>query len=234
MLKDRQKSILEAVIQEHIKTARPVASGDITGRLLASVSPATIRSEMLQLDELGFLEQPHTSAGRIPTDLGYRFFVDNLAEDSELDVAERHLLDQAFRFAAEDEFVREFSRVLSRLSETFTAVGTFEENIFYESGFSEILDEPEFHDQEYTKSFGHFVDYLDEEIKNSISELTEGQIFIGQENPVKSARNYSMIFSTWTHPRGFHGYFTLVGPKRTKYHRHKAILRNIALNHESR
>lgn len=232
MLKERQKFILDAVINEHIRTARPVASRELMREFNLGMSPATIRNEMLQLDDLGYLEQPHTSAGRTPTDRGYRFFVDNLLGDFTLSSAEKGLIDQVFQTEAEDEFVREFSRILSRVSETFAAVGTIEENIFYESGLSEILDEPEFHNREYTRSFGHFVDYLDEEIKNSISELTEGQIFIGRENPLKSARNYSMIFSTWTHPRGFHGYFTLVGPKRTKYHRHKAILRNIALNHE--
>lgn len=232
MLKERQKSILEAVIQEHIRTARPVASRELMREFKLALSPATIRSEMLELDGLGYLEQPHTSAGRVPTDRGYRFFVDNLAEDFELDTAEKRLLDRAFGSREEEKFVREFSRVLSHLSETFAAVGIFGENLFYESGFSEILDEPEFHDPEYTKSFGHFVDYLDEEIKSSMPKLMEGQIFIGQENPLKSARGYSMVFSTWAHPRGFHGYFTLVSPKRTKYQRYKAILRNMKSAHE--
>ncbi len=234
MLKERQKSILDAVVQEYIKTARPVASGDITCRLNTGISTATVRNEMLELDELGYLDQPYTSAGRVPTDRGYRFFVDNLAEDFELNAAEKRLINRVFRFGEEDEFVREFSRVLSRISETFAAVGTFKESVFYESGFTEILEEPEFHDPEYTKSFGRFVDYLDEEIKSSMRGLIGGQIFIGQENPLKSARGYSMVFSTWAHPRGFHGYFTLVSPKRTKYQRYKAILRNIKLEHESR
>ena len=88
MLKERQKSILNAAIREYIHTARPVASRDLVRKFQLGVSPATVRNEMLSLNELGYLEQPHTSAGRIPTDQGYRFFVDNLAEDLTLGAKE--------------------------------------------------------------------------------------------------------------------------------------------------
>lgn len=231
MLKERQKTILDAVVQEYIKTARPVASRGLIREFDLDMSPATIRNEMLQLDDFGYLEQPHTSAGRIPTDKGYRFFVDHLLQDFSLSVAEERLINRVFKMKEEDIFVREFSRVLSHVSETFAAVGILGENIFYESGFSEILEEPEFHDPECVKSFGRFVDFLDDEVKSMLPQIKNNQLFIGRENPLKDALDYSMALSTWVHPRGFRGYFTLVGPKRTNYHRHKAIIKSVT-NHE--
>ncbi|MFT7610985.1 MAG: heat-inducible transcriptional repressor [Candidatus Aldehydirespiratoraceae bacterium] len=78
MLDDRKAAILSAVVQEYIATAQPVGSGKISDVPGISVSSATVRNEMAALEEQGFLVQPHTSAGRIPTDKGYRFFVDEL------------------------------------------------------------------------------------------------------------------------------------------------------------
>ena len=78
-LDDRKAAILRAVVQEYIETAQPVGSGHVAERAEVAVSSATVRNEMAALERDGFLAQPHTSAGRIPTDKGYRFFVDELA-----------------------------------------------------------------------------------------------------------------------------------------------------------
>jgi heat-inducible transcriptional repressor len=75
---ERKATVLQAVVQDYIRTGEPVGSGSIARRYRLGVSPATIRSEMAALEEMGFLAQPHTSAGRIPTDHGYRFYVDHL------------------------------------------------------------------------------------------------------------------------------------------------------------
>jgi len=86
MLDDRKATILSAVVEEYIATAQPVGSGRIAGSSRVDVSSATIRNEMVALEEAGYLAQPHTSAGRVPTDKGYRFFVDLLrSNESALD-----------------------------------------------------------------------------------------------------------------------------------------------------
>src|SRR3989338_1807063 len=77
---DRKHAILQAIIKEFIETAEPVGSQTIVGSYHFEVSPATIRNEMADLEASGFIRQPHTSAGRIPTDLGYRVYVDELAD----------------------------------------------------------------------------------------------------------------------------------------------------------
>lgn len=216
---------------EHIKTAKPVASKELCHGFDLKVGPATVRNEMLCLDELGYLEQPYTSAGRVPTDRGYRFFVDNLITEYSLNRAEQDLLDEVFGVKKEDEFARELSKIVSRVSSSFSAVGLLDEDIFFESGFSEILGEPEFQEVKYLKSFGAMVDALDEEIRRFWEECggveKEVEIFIGEENPLQKVRDYSMFFSPWKHARGFRGFLAIITPKRTNYFKHKAVIKKI-------
>ncbi len=84
MLEERKASILRAVVQEYITTAQPVGSSAIANAPGIEVSPATVRNEMVQLERQGYLHQPHTSAGRVPTEKGYRFFVNALGPGREL------------------------------------------------------------------------------------------------------------------------------------------------------
>jgi heat-inducible transcriptional repressor len=84
MLDERKTAILRAVVEEYIATAQPVGSGHVASAPSVRVSPATVRNEMAVLEQEGYLTQPHTSAGRIPTDKGYRFFVDNLTPPGRL------------------------------------------------------------------------------------------------------------------------------------------------------
>ena len=99
MLDDRKTAILSAVVQEYIATAQPVGSTHIADAPGVRVSSATVRNEMAVLEQEGYLVQPHTSAGRIPTDKGYRFFVDNLVSPGRLDQATRQQVGEFFRTA---------------------------------------------------------------------------------------------------------------------------------------
>jgi heat-inducible transcriptional repressor len=95
-LDQRKAAILNAVVSEYIETAQPVGSAHITGNPGVEVSSATVRSEMAALERDGYLAQPHTSAGRIPTDKGYRFFVDHLGRPGTLGPHERHEVRKFF------------------------------------------------------------------------------------------------------------------------------------------
>ena len=96
MLDDRKASILGALVKAYIETAQPVGSGRLASVLAVDVSPATVRSEMAQLEVAGYLVKPHTSAGRVPTEKGYRFFVDNLVEPIRLAAIERQQVRSFF------------------------------------------------------------------------------------------------------------------------------------------
>jgi heat-inducible transcriptional repressor len=123
MLDERKTAILRAVIREYIETAQPVGSAHVARSQTLSISSATIRNEMAVLEQEGFLTQPHTSAGRIPTDKGYRFFVDHLAQPSRLDGPTTQQVHEFFRSShgALEGLLADTSRMLARLT-NYTAV----------------------------------------------------------------------------------------------------------------
>ena len=118
MLDDRKTAILSAVVQEYIATALPVGSTHIADAPGVRVSSATVRNEMAVLEQEGYLVQPHTSAGRIPTDKGYRFFVDHLATPGRLDTATRMQVGEFFRSAHGrlEEMLHHTSDLLAQLT----------------------------------------------------------------------------------------------------------------------
>jgi len=94
-LDERKKRILQSIIDDYISTAEPVGSRTVARKHELGLSSATIRNEMADLEEMGYLTQPHTSAGRIPSDKGYRFYVDQLMKQSELTMEEIYSIKSA-------------------------------------------------------------------------------------------------------------------------------------------
>lgn len=125
MMDDRKNKVLQAIIEDYVSTAEPVGSRTIVRKYSLGVSPATIRNEMAELEELGFLEQPHTSAGRVPSDRGYRYYVDCLMESTEASQADQAAIRRTFERKARelDTFIRETTRILSDRTQ-LTAVMT--------------------------------------------------------------------------------------------------------------
>lgn len=119
MLDDRKAAILRLVVEEYIETAQPVGSATVARQRDLGVSAATVRNEMGVLERDGYLVQPHTSAGRIPTDRGYRFFVDSLARPGPLDAAQNQQVRDFFARAHGEleEMLHDTSRLLSNLTD---------------------------------------------------------------------------------------------------------------------
>lgn len=119
MLDDRKTAILRAVVREYIETAQPVGSGHVANAPGVTVSSATVRNEMAALEQEGYLHQPHTSAGRVPTDKGYRFFVDHLTQPGTLDASGRQQVLEFFTstHGALEQMLRDTSRLLSGLTD---------------------------------------------------------------------------------------------------------------------
>lgn len=121
-LDERKKLILRAVTDDYISTAEPVGSRTIARKYNLGISPATIRNEMADLEDGGYLRQPHTSAGRIPSDKGYRFYVDVLIEPEPVGVRERAAFKNAFRKQRKlEKLLQQSARLLSELTQ-YTAV----------------------------------------------------------------------------------------------------------------
>jgi heat-inducible transcriptional repressor len=125
-LSERSKRILEAIIEEYISSAEPVGSRAISRRHGLSLSPATIRNVMADLEDMDFLASPHTSAGRIPTDKAFRFYVDSLLTVGTIDPEQKELIQRQYRLYGKDvgEIFKETSRILSSLSHYMGVVVT--------------------------------------------------------------------------------------------------------------
>ncbi|WP_031513239.1 heat-inducible transcriptional repressor HrcA [Desulfofalx alkaliphila] len=120
VMDDRKKKILLAIIHDYISTAEPVGSRTISKKYKLGVSPATVRNDMADLEELGFIEQPHTSAGRIPSDLGYRYYVDYLMEKEQLTERQQQLINESYSSKSQ-----EIGRIIYRTGQLLTRLTNY-------------------------------------------------------------------------------------------------------------
>jgi len=118
-MESRKAEILRAIVEEYVETAQPVGSSTVARSRRLDVSSATIRNDMTVLEREGYLAQPHTSAGRIPTDLGYRFFVDHFTQEGALAAPQRRAVSDFFESAhrALEDLLHETSQLLSRVTD---------------------------------------------------------------------------------------------------------------------
>src|SRR5438270_11285063 len=152
-LTQRQIDILRSIIEEYIETAEAVGSETIEKKYNLSASPATIRNEMVKLTEYGYLKKPHSSAGRIPTTMGLKFYVRELMKEKELSTVEEVALKEKvwdYRDKMQ-RFLKETTKSLAAKTNAVAVVTTNEGEV-YCSGYANILDMPEFFDIDVTKN----------------------------------------------------------------------------------
>jgi len=232
MINIRQQKILAAVIKEHVDTAEPVSSGILVEKYNLRVSPATIRADMKELEKEGYLFQPHTSAGRVPTDKGYRFFIDSLMKSRELTIREQDVLRQNFSRGKElDYLMQKAANLLADLSSNFaiSSLISLDEPEVFKAGIGRLLREPEFEDSEYLSQTTQILDYLDrniEELFDIVRDETVG-VYVGKENPIKQMRGLSLIVSGQKLKSGNRGLIAILGPQRMRYDRNIALIEYI-------
>jgi len=223
---ERQKKILSQIIEEYAETASPV--GSVMMAKLFDVSPATIRAEMARLEALGLIAQPHTSAGRVPTDAGYRFYVNNLEKageeivepgiDRSTHVLEVRVSSQSRADAAIRGAVDSLVELTGNLG--LATIG----GQLYLSGISRLFTQPEFGDTRRVQSVAKLLDNLEPWLR----EAAPGEplnIFIGQENPIGKNSEVSLIISKFRSPFSDKSYIGVLGPTRQNYSRVMALVR---------
>jgi heat-inducible transcriptional repressor len=143
----RQIQILRAIIEEFIQTAEPVGSDTIDRKFAIGVSPATIRNEMVYLAKQGYLSKSHSSAGRIPTSLALKLYVNELMREKELSVADEvSAKEKIWQYRKEmDQLLQQITRVLADKSHAL-AVTLLDKQHLYHAGYANLLDMPEFYD----------------------------------------------------------------------------------------
>ncbi|MCW1888355.1 MAG: hypothetical protein KIH67_002265 [Candidatus Moranbacteria bacterium] len=222
----RQQEVLKAIIELYTETAQPVGSQVLLENFDFDVSSATLRNDMAFLEEEGYLYQPHISAGRIPTDQGYRFFVEALS-DKELSHEEQKRLQAELLMlkAKHARLGRSTAKILSAFSGNLAVSGLVDREELYDFGMKEMLDMPEFQDLDDLARLVETLDTLDDKLEKILETLKTGetQIYIGEENPITGIENCSMIIAPYQTSEGT-AVLAIIGPKRMDYAKNKSLL----------
>ncbi|MBZ9578653.1 hypothetical protein KJA14_02275 [Patescibacteria group bacterium] len=229
----RQEQILNSVVNDYIDLAQPISSELLEKRHDFEISPATIRIEMQKLTNQGYLYQPHTSAGRIPTDKGFRFFVDRLLKKKSLEFPDKKFSKEIQRIERKIEdslkFFQEITKILASTSSNLALFYLFDEKIFWKEGWKETLAEPEFENTDIVSEFTEMVDNLEENIKDFCrGDFGEIKISIGRENPrFLKTKKFSIISSTCYFPKKRKGMIAILGPKRMEYPKNISLINSL-------
>lgn len=220
----RQKQLLAAIIEEFINTAQAVGSSSLRESHGLRVSPATIRNEMQALVEEGYLEKLHSSSGRIPTEQGFRAFLQDLDQDNAYqapDIVTQEKVKRSLHVArfSKDELIREALRFLSEYSGN-AAVALVDKEIYY-AGLAEMLNIPELQEIQNLRTLLTVLeDYaMLSNIFNKNKSDHEVKVLIGTEAGLDTFRPYAVVFSELRLHGGKQGYLALVGPNRMNYKR---------------
>lgn len=238
-LDERKQKILEAIIYDYLETAEPVGSRRISRKYNLNISPATIRNEMTDLEEAGYIKQPHTSAGRIPSDKGYRFYVDRLMKQKELTQKEHSFIKKEYKKIGRDieGLLHETLRIMTILSHYVTVLTapdihhkTSEPNKVYASGISNILNLPEFKDLAHLKHILKIIEHEEilSHLMNDYAELDTTVIKIGRENKIKEIKDCSIVVTTYHFSRNSLGTLGIIGPTRMSYEKITSLINSVA------
>ena len=211
---NRQKEILSEIIRLYADSAEPVSSRELANSF--GLSSATIRAEMSALEDASLIFQPHISAGRVPTDKGYRYFVNNLvptgntkSNKNVLTITKRvdslkDRTDSAIKIAAE---------TLSDLTGNMT-FATLSDSVYFH-GMSQLFSQPEFLEQVQALQAARFIDAIQEWL--SSAQIDSLQVFIGDENPVVRSSGLTMMVNRFSSPYSDQSYIGIIGPTRQSY-----------------
>jgi len=224
---ERHIEILEAVVDLYVKDAEPVSSRQIAHYFDHSLSPATIRNILSELEELGYLQQPHTSAGRIPTDQGYRFYVNRLRARQLPHSEQRRIVAEYVTGTNKGTArARQLSRVLARRSRALAISGWLNHQEIQEAGLSEIVNQSD--EVDVIREISHFIDRLDSYLSDLVDIAPlNATVFIGTENPFFNTKHTSFIIRTIKKPDG-DVLLILAGPKRMRYAQNVSLLNSVA------
>jgi heat-inducible transcriptional repressor len=212
---DRQEKILQAVVEQYAEVASPVGSS-----LLAKafgVSSATVRAEMAELERDGYITHPHTSAGRVPTDKGYRYYVNKLAESTEPQLehrGERALAVRVQHGGVPEQVIRNTVDTLVELTHNL-GLATIGDQL-YMSGLSNLFGQPEFMHPGQVQEVARLLDNLQPWLYEAAPNKPLS-VYIGRENPIGRSAGASLIISRFRSPFSDRSYIGVLGPTRQSY-----------------
>ena len=229
MFDDRTFKILEAAIQEFINEGEPVRSKKIAEKYKFGVKDATIRSELNTLTESGFLDQPHTSGGRIPTDKGYQFLANKIMDDFFNSAASFHEHFNKMINILENDRWTSFVDKVSEDMKLLSAGYKNDRKEIYKTGLDELFEKLEINSHEDFCQVAKDFEMLDEKLEKlpSVIEKSEfPKIFIGKKSPITQSEHLSVIIDSYD-VNGNRFYLAVIGPKRMDYEKNVKYLKKI-------
>ncbi len=219
-LTDRQKALLKAIIEEYIEFAEPVGSEVIERKYDLGVSPATIRIEMVHLTEAGFLRQPHTSAGRIPTSMGFRLYVSELMKEKQLSVTaevsiKEKLMSQRYK---QERLLKEAVGALAKQC-AMLGLAIDSDTQVYWAGAANILDWPEFYDIDVTRFVLGLFDENPrlQEIIGRAHGTDPIHILFGEDMEFENLKTTGFVFTRYNGIGEDSGVIGVIGPARMNF-----------------
>jgi heat-inducible transcriptional repressor len=215
---ERQQKVLSAIVEQYAEVASPVGS-NLMAKLF-NVSSATIRAEMAELERLGFIAQPHTSAGRVPTDKGYRFYVNHLSEAGDDGLAlpegrgERALATRVQQAGAPERTIRNAVDTLVELTHNL-GIATISDQL-YMSGLSNLFGQPEFINSIQVQQVASLLDNLEPWLREAAPNKPLS-VYIGGENPIGRTAGCTLIIGRFRSPFSDRSYIGTLGPTRQSY-----------------
>lgn len=219
-LDTRKEELLKAVVREHARTAEPVASDHLKGEF--GVSSATVRAEMAALEREGYLRQPHTSAGRVPTEVGYRYYVANCLEEQDVD-EDMKALQKMAKVAGDAEVqMKQLARSLAQELSEGVFIGFAPQSTYY-TGLAYLFAQPEFSDVDLMRQVGDIIDNLDGIVARLFDEVAPGvRVYVGSENPFGEHCGTVLLRAGSAQPM-----MGVLGPMRMDYDRMVAMMREL-------
>jgi len=215
----RRRAILAATINKYIQDATPVASEDIAEDF--SLSPATVRSIFAELEEVNYLTHPYTSGGRIPTNKGYRYYVDFLISQTELLEQEKKQIAKEYNSKINrlEDALDKTSEIISNITH-YTAIASFGEwqDRFFYKGISLILDQPEFRDYQRIRFLIKIIEDKQCLLNIINRDFTEKvKVYIGEELGYPEMQGCSLVISSYRFKDKSLGRLAVLGPMRMEY-----------------
>lgn len=221
-LTQRQTSLLKTIINEYIETASPVGSEELDKKYNLGVSPATIRNEMAILTRSGYLKQPHTSSGRVPTPKAMKFYIDQLMEEKQMSLVDEVKAKEEVWDSRDDidRLMDEATRALSQRTRSLSVAEVKDprKNRFWHAGHSYVFANPEFSDIETCENLFSIFEEFDklDRLFFGTKGVTPLDIFFGEELGWKELMPTSVI-STHFNIKGMQGALSIIGPARADY-----------------
>lgn len=221
----RQEQILKAIVEEYVKMAEPVPSKVLVESYDLGVSPATVRNEMAALESGGYIRQPHTSAGRVPTEKGYSYYISRFAKSGVKHGMSKGLRQAADEGGSDEETMRALSKELVRLSGDM-AIAAFGGGRAFYTGMGSLMSKPDFEDLDLVRSITSMLDRFDDVVKTVFDELADRpQVMIGADNPF--GKDTAAVMVKCRLPNGRIGLIGLVGPMRMDYPKNLGLMEEV-------